>query len=363
MTNDVEFDDTLLDVRSLEAEQSRLTVDAPEAFVEWLRGCDASIAVTTYQTGRLLLLSAHPERPWLITQQQVFRRCLGVAFSPQTCWISTRTTIERLVNVLPSRVQRNTFDRWYVPRSSWHTGPIDTHDVAIDGDGEVIFCNTLYSCLATVDATRPYAFRPLWRPPFLSELSPDDRCHLNGLAMVNGRAAYVTFVAETDTTEGWREHRTDGGVVYSIVEDAAVVRGLSMPHSPRVHNERLYVLNSGAGEFGRVDLQRGVFEPIARCAGYARGLAFLDGCAVVGLSRPRPGRIFSGLPLEREGEEEESLCGLQVFDLESGRERFRVRIGGRASELYDVQVLCGCRHPRVIDLQTDEPLEGLDGES
>ena len=60
-----------------------------------------------------------------------------------------------------------------------------------------------FGCLATLSERA--SFQPLWRPPFLSGLVPEDRCHLNGLAMRDGQPAYVTAVAASDVADGWRK--------------------------------------------------------------------------------------------------------------------------------------------------------------
>ena len=141
----------------------------------------------------------------------------------------------------------------------------------------------MFGCLATL--SQRASFQPLWRPPFLSALVPEDRCHLNGLAMRDGRAAFVTVVSRSDVADGWRDKRRDGGCVLDVASGEAVCTGLSMPHSPRWYRDRLWVLNSGTGELGSVDLASGRFEPIAFCPGYLRGLVV-------------PGRLCRGDPLQ-----------------------------------------------------------------
>jgi uncharacterized protein (TIGR03032 family) len=148
------------------------------------------------------------------------------------------------------------------------TGDLDIHDVCVDGDGRVVFVNTLFSCLATVSPDASFA--PVWQPPFISRLAAEDRCHLNGLAMRDGRPGFVTATARTDIAEGWREHRRDGGVVLDVPTGEVVAAGLSMPHSPRWHRDRLWLLQAGTGEFGTVDcdgpVRAGVL-PAGLCAG------------------------------------------------------------------------------------------------
>jgi uncharacterized protein (TIGR03032 family) len=196
------------------------------------------------------------------------------------------------------------------------TGDVDAHDV---GGRRGRWCSsTPVLVLATV--SERYSFVPLWRPPFVSKLAAEDRCHLNGLALADGAPAYVTAVARSDAHEAWRDHRRDGGVVVDVRSNQIVLEGLSMPHSPRLHQGKLWLLDSGNGNFGYADLAHGRFEPVAFCPGYARGLAFIGDFAVVGLSRPRENKTFSGLALDDRLREKniEARCQLQVIDLKRG---------------------------------------------
>jgi uncharacterized protein (TIGR03032 family) len=223
----------------------------------------------------------------------------------------------------------------------------------MESDGRIIFVNCQFGCLATISQRR--SFVPLWKPPFLSKNSPEDRCHLNGLALENGKAAYVTACGTSDVTDGWRDRRRDGGVVIDVRSNEIVCRGLSMPHSPRVHKGKLYVHNSGQGYLGTVDRAKGVFEPIAFCPGYLRGLAFHGDYAIVGLSKPRD-RTFTGLQLDDELKKRSAdpQCGLQIIDLRNGDIAHWVRVEGVVGELYDVVVLPGVRRPMALGFKTDE---------
>ena len=245
-------------------------------------------------------------------------------------------------------------DRLYVPKVGYTTGDLDVHDIAVEAGGRVVFVNTKFGCLATMNERD--SFTPLWRPPFLSKLAAEDRCHLNGLALADGRAKYVTLVGASDVADGWREHRRDGGCVLEVPSGRTAVEGLSMPHSPRTYRDRLWVLNSGRGEFGRVDVAAGRFEPVAFCPGYLRGLAFAGDYAVAGLSRPRHDKTFSGLPLDGAlaARKAEARCGLQVIDLKSGDVAHWLRIEGMVSELYDVVALPGVTRPMALGFKTDE---------
>ncbi len=237
------------------------------------------------------------------------------------------------------------------------TGRIDIHDIAVGdtGAGEsVIFVNTLYGCLATVSDAA--SFRPLWKPPFLSALVPEDRCHLNGLAMRGGSPAFVTAVSRSDVADGWREHRRRGGCVYDVRTGEPVCEGLSMPHSPRLYDDRLWLLNSGTGEFGSVDLDEGRFTPICFCPGYARGLAFVGRQAIIGLSKPRRNATFDGLELDERLKAKDAAprCGLLVVDLDTGQTVEWLRFEHTIEELYDVAVLPGVRQGEAIGFRAEE---------
>jgi uncharacterized protein (TIGR03032 family) len=246
------------------------------------------------------------------------------------------------------------YDRLYLPQVGNTTGDLDIHDMALDADGKLVFVNTLFGCLATLSDT--HSFKPLWRPPFLSKLAAEDRCHLNGLAMKEGRAAYVTAVGESDVVDGWRDHRAAGGIVMDVQNNEVVAGGLSMPHSPRWHQDKLWVCNSGTGEFGHVELDTGRFVPLTFCPGYMRGLFFHGDYALVGLSKPRRNRTFSGLALDGnlKSRKAEARCGVQVIDLRTGDTVHWLRIEGVVTELYDVITLPGVKRPMALGFKTNE---------
>jgi uncharacterized protein (TIGR03032 family) len=321
-------------------------------FASFLAAQRTSLAFSTYQTGKLFLIGLKPTGE-LSVFERTFNRCMGLWSDAETLWMSTAWQLWRCENALAPNEIDHGFDRLYVPRVGHTTGDVDAHDIAVDGDGDVVFVNTLFSCLSTVSATA--SFRALWRPPFVSRLAAEDRCHLNGLAIEAGRPRYVTAAARSDVADGWREHRRDGGVVLDVETGEVVVAGLSMPHSPRVHEGRLYVLDSGTGFFGAVDRARGVFEPIAFCPGYPRGLAFVGGYAVIGLSRPRDG-TFSGLALDANlaSKGAEARAGLVVIDLATGDLVHWLRAEGVVEELYDVVALPGVVRPTALGFKTDE---------
>ncbi len=324
-------------------------------FPEWLARVGASLAFTTYQAGKLFLIGLRPDGR-LAVFERTFPRCMGLAVSPdaRSLLLATHFQLYRFDNVVPAGGTSGENDAVFAPHASWITGDLDIHDVAFGADGRPVFANTLFSCIAA--ASDDHSFRPLWRPPFISRLAPEDRCHLNGLAMQDGHPRWATLTAPSDVADGWRDRRADGGMLVEVASGEAVLDHLSMPHSPRLHGDRLWLLNSGTGEFGHVDAAAGRFEPVAFCPGFARGLAFVGPYAVIGLSLPRETRTFQGLPLDQalKGKGAEARCGLLVVDTRTGDTVEWLRIEGVVRELYDVAVIPGVRNPAAIGLVTDE---------
>ncbi len=283
--------------------EEKFALTTSRGFTSWLARSGGSLAFTTYQAGKVFFLGLKADGKQCV-HERTFARCMGLAVSAdaRTLLLATHYQLYRFDNLLPpGQHAADGSDAVYVPRVAWITGDLDIHDVAFGppsgqaGD-EPVFVNTLFGCLAT--ASDGSSFKPLWRPPFISKLAPEDRCHLNGMAMESGVPRYVTAVSASDVADGWRDKRADGGIVIDVATNEIVCAGLSMPHSPRLHDGKLWVLNSGTGEFGWVDTAARRFVPVAFCPGYARGLTFAGGCAIVGLSLPRENRTFQGLPLD-----------------------------------------------------------------
>jgi len=322
-------------------------------FPEWLASKTLSLAFTTYQAGKLFLVG-HRENGRLSVFERTFNRCLGLWGDGQTLWMSSLYQLWRLENSLAAGQLANGFDRLYVPQAAYTTGDVDAHDIAVDFSGRPIFVNTLFNCLATV--SERYSFTPVWKPEFITDLVAEDRCHLNGMALVDGRPKYVTCVSRSNVVDGWRDRRASGGCVIDVETNEVIVEGLSMPHSPRWHDGKLWLLESGTGYLGTVDFSRGTFERVAFCPGYLRGMSFAHGYALVGLSKQRENRTLSGLALDQElaSRDADPRCGIEVIDLATGACVHWVRLEGIVTELYDVVGLADVHRPMAIGLKTDE---------
>jgi uncharacterized protein (TIGR03032 family) len=310
-----------------------------------------TVLVTTYQAGKLVML--RPDGDVLNTHFRRFSKPMGLARAGDRLAIGTAREIREYHNV-PAVARRlepaGRYDACFLPRHGHCTGDIQIHEMAWGGE-ELWFVNTRFSCLCTLD--RIHSFVPRWTPPFITELAPEDRCHLNGMCLVEGRPAFVTALGETDTKGGWRANKKEGGVLVEVETGRVIVRGLSMPHSPRWHNGKLWLLESGAGGIGYVDPRTRRYERIAELPGFTRGLDFRGNLAFVGLSQVRETAVFSGVPIA-ERPVEERCCGVWVVDLTTGATVAFVRFEDAVQEIFAVQALPGIRYPELID--DDNPL-------
>jgi Domain of unknown function (DUF4915) len=344
-----------------------------------LRGLGASLLVTTYQAGRLVIL--RPDGEALNTHFRAFPKPMGLAVQGDRLAVGTALEVWEYHNV-PAVARKlepaAKHDACFLPRLAHVTGDVQIHEMAwvappspptplprgggeggpgaplapggrgVGGEGEpeLWFVNTLFSCLAVRSAT--CSFQPVWRPPWVSALAPEDRCHLNGLGLRDGVPRYVTALGETDTPGGWRANKKNGGLLLDLKDNAVLLRGLSMPHSPRWHGGRLWLLESGTGTLGYVDERTRRYRPVAELPGFTRGLDFCGGRAFVGLSQVRETAVFSGIPITERLQER--TCGVWVLDLQTGATEAFVRFeGGGVEEIFAVQVLPGVRFPELIN--------------
>jgi len=321
-----------------------------------------SLGFSTYQAGKLFLIGLQPNGR-LSIYERTFSRCMGLAVSGdgQQIWMASHYQLWRMDNYVPPGGHTpDGYDALYVPTVGHTTGDLDTHDIILRNDGTPVFAATTFNCLATV--SDGHSFKPVWKPPFISSLVPEDRCHLNGLAAdpVTGDPAYVTMVSKSDVSDGWRDRRDGGGLLLDVRTNDVVCEGLSMPHSPRVHPDfpgRIWLLNAGTGFFGYVDTQGdGTFQEVAFCPGFARGMSFVGRYAVVGISAARENRTFKGLPLDENLQIRDAVprCALHIINLDTGMSEHWIRVEGVVHELYDTIALPRITRPKLLGFKNKE---------
>jgi uncharacterized protein (TIGR03032 family) len=327
--------------------QSAFRSSASASFPALLRQLGISLLVSTYQSGRLIILRAENDAT-LNTHFRAFRSPMGIAVAPGRIAFGTDREIWDYRNqpAVASRLEPpGKHDACYVPLHVHVTGDIRVHEVGFAA-GSLWLVNTRFSALCTLDSDS--SFVPRWRPPFITKLAAEDRCHLNGMAVIDDRVAFVTALGATDTQGGWRQNKAKGGLLMDVASSEMVLEGLSMPHSPRKWHDRFFLLESGKGTLATADLATRRVETIAELPGFTRGLAFAGPYAFVGLSQVRESNVFGGLPLtERVAERE---CGIYVVDLRTGKTAAILRFQGDVREIFDIQILRDAAFPEILEL-------------
>jgi uncharacterized protein (TIGR03032 family) len=309
-----------------------------------------SLAVTTYQAGRLVFVRSEGER--LNTHFRAFDRPMGMATLGDRLAVGCGVQVWefRDVPAVAAKVEPvGRHDACYLPRRSHVTGDIDVHEMEYAPDGLLWLINTRFSCLCTL--REDCSFVPRWRPRFVTALAPEDRCHLNGLALVNGEPRYATALGTADTAAGWRATKANGGVLMDIPSNEIIVKGLSMPHSPRLHGGRLWLLESGDGSLGTVDAGAGQYEKVCDLPGFTRGIDFAGPFAFIGLSQVRESAVFSGIPLV--ARMEERTCGVYVVHMGTGQVVAFLKFTSGVREIFAVRVLAGRRQPELLNETVD----------
>jgi uncharacterized protein (TIGR03032 family) len=319
-----------------------------KSLTQLLTNAGISLLVTTYKSGHAILV--RPEGEVINTSFKRFKRPMGIAVAGSRLAIGTEDSILSFVNQpgLTKAIEpKDTHDVVYAPRASVQTGDISIHEMAYgqkDGQDNLWFVNTKFSCLCKQDLN--YSFVPVWRPKWITQYAAEDRCHLNGLALVDGEPKYVTALSETDTPNGWREHKGTSGVIIDVQSDEVVASGLSMPHSPRWHQGKLWVLESGKGTLATVDTKTGEVTTVATLPGFTRGLTFFRSYAFIGLSQVRES-VFKSLPVTEQTEERN--CGVWVVDIRTGKTVAFLKFSGVVQELFDVAIIPNAKWPTIIE--------------
>lgn len=310
----------------------------------------ASVAISTYQAGRIVVIGSHDGEK--LHQIPVpFKRPMGIALEGNQMVVACLEEVHFLANndeiAQQKKVNKKEFDAFFVHRATYNTATIDVHDIAL-GNGKLWAVNTAFSCLCTLDLGS--SFNPKWKPGFISELVPEDRCHLNGMAVKEGLPRYVTALGASDSKEGWRQDLMKGGILMAVPSGDIIIDGLAMPHSPRYFNDELYLLTSGDGKLLKVDETNKTFEVIYEFGQFIRGLDFIGKYAFIGMSQIRQSsKSFSGLEVA----DHSKNAGVILFDMEEKVVVGKVLYHSTVEEIYDVKVIPGYQKPAIITQQDE----------
>jgi uncharacterized protein (TIGR03032 family) len=350
----------------IEFDMKDLRVSVSYSFHDWLAQSGGSLAVTN-MGGGLVLIGMHNGKLSMI--MRAFQRATGLLVHGPHLVMGTNHEIHYFVNspklaTIYPKAEPQAYDGIFIPRRTYTTGRINTHDIGL-GSEAIWICNTAFSCLCILNDE--WSFEPRWKPPFISELAPEDRCHLNGLTIRDGFPKYVSCLGETDTKHGWRPNINTGGCILETDSNEVIVRGLAMPHSPRWYRDKLYFLNSAAGELCVMDLNKGSYDVICCMPGMVRGMSFAGDTAIIGLSLLRS-KAYEKMPRRPVQDRfDKLLCGVALVDLKTGKPFALLEFTTVVGELYDTAFLPGLRRPTLLSSaeQPDEVQCGihLEGQS
>ncbi len=321
---------------------------------ELLLQLNCSIVISTYQAGKLIFLSPKDENS-IIQLPRTFDKPMGVAEDLEKGKLALAckdkvivfANSEDLASHYPKAPKK--YDALYLPRMTYHTGYLDIHDLSFGENGDLYAVNTLFSCIIKINDD--YNFTPYWTPPFIDKLVSEDRCHLNGMAMKNGKPKYATAFGRGNTHQSWREDITNTGIIIDIETNEIVAENLAMPHSPRIFGDDLYVLLSATGELLKIDLENGNHEVIVKVEGFVRGMSLHKDYLFIGLSKLRKNSsTFAKLDFA----EKANQSGIMIIHLPTASVVGKFSYLSSVDEIYDVHILPNKKRPNILNTITDD---------
>lgn len=316
---------------------------------ELLQQLNCSIAISTYQAGKIIFLSPRDENS-LVQLPRTFSKPMGVAEDIEKDKLAIACKEEVIVfsnskNLAHSYPNSpNKYDSIYMPRLTYHTGAIDIHDLNFGKDGSLYAVNTLFSCIIKLDDD--YNFTPYWKPSFIDELVSEDRCHLNGMAMKNGVPKYATAFNQGNIFQSWRDNVTKTGVVIDIETNKVIAENLAMPHSPRIFGDDLYVLLSARGELIKINTETGSYDVVIKVDGFVRGMSLHKDYLFIGLSKLRKNSsTFAKLDFA----EKANQAGILVVHLPTASIVGKISYLSSLDEIYDVHIIPNKIRPNILN--------------
>lgn len=323
---------------------SQFSPEVPEI----LYNLQCTIAISTYQAGKVVFLSA-PKPDKLVQIARTFEGAMGLALKKNKMAVACKSDLHILANE-PAMAKtyppkQNVYDALYMPRSTYYTGQLSLHDLNWNNT-DLFAVNTLFSALVKIDDD--YSFNPVWKPKFISELAPEDRCHLNGMATEENKVKYVTALGETNTRGGWRENKLTGGILIDVPSNEIIARNLAMPHSPRIYNQKVYALLSAAGELIEVDINTGKYETLTKFDYFVRGMDKIGDYLFIGHSKLRhTTSAFKDLPIAKKSQK----AGVMIVHLPTGSIVGNIMYENSVDEIYDVKILPNITRPNIVNPQ------------
>ncbi len=316
--------------------QQKIDIDVTYStnIIEILKQLKCTIVMSTYLSGKIIIIGQYNNK--LDIRFKEFSKPMGMCIHNNDIWAGLEHSIWHFRDypiAAKSIKGERKFNTCYLPADIHFTANIDIHEMEYAND-ELYFINTKFSCLCIAD--KKTSFKPIWKPSFISVLQPTDRCHLNGFCLRDGEPRYVTALGVTDEPLGWRKNKVDGGVLIDIATNEILIKGLCMPHSPRWHNDKLWLLESGKGSLSYFDFKKKKAIEVIRLPGFTRGISFVGNLAFIGLSKVRESATFSGLPITKL---EKRVSGIWIVDIKKGEIISFIEYTKGVEEIFSVNVL------------------------
>lgn len=341
-----------MDTQTLPPFSCTMSPNMPELL--WELG--GSLALTTYQAGKIVFISSINKNE-IVQLPRQYDKAMGLALQGDKMAIATKFEVQILSNaksLAPNYgVKPGMYDGLYLPRATYYCGEIDLHDMSWGTEG-LWAVNTRFSCLSVIDDN--FSFHNKWSPAFITDQTPDDRCHLNGMAMENEMPKYITALGATNTPKGWRNNIQNGGILIDVPSKEIVIDNLAMPHSPRIYDGKLYTLCSATGELICIDPATGKYDVVTKLKGFLRGMCKKGDILFIGLSKIRKNaNTFRDLPISRES----IFCGIIAIHLPSGNQIGHIKYENSVEEIYDIQFLDKLRRPCILNTLKEDHRKAL----
>ena len=324
-----------------------------------LHELNCSIAISTYQAGKVVFISVK-NGDTLVQLPRNFEKAMGIAEDVEKDKIAIACKDEVIVFKNSKELAKfypkapDKYDALYLPRATFHTGAIDIHDLNFGDNGELYAVNTLFSSIVRIDDN--YNFTPYWTPPFIDKITSEDRCHLNGMAMLNGKPKYATAFNNGNTSQSWRDRVTESGIIMDVEKNIIIAEGLAMPHTPRIFNNELYVLLSATGELVKVNAESGDYDVIVSLDGFVRGMSFHKDYLFIGLSKIRKKSTTFG---KLDFSENSNEAGIVVIHLPTKRIIGKLTYLTSLEEIYDIHILANKKRPNILNTINDDHKRSL----
>ncbi len=326
---------------------------------ELLNQLQVSLALSTYQAGKMIFLSA-PDQDSLVQLPRNFNQPMGIALSHtgNKMALACRDEVIEFRNH-PSLAQHypkspNKYDAMYMPRVTYHTGPMDIHDLHWGAEDEIYGVNTLFSCLFKL--SREHNYQPIWLPKFVTEMKSEDRCHLNGMAMKDGKPAFVTAFNQGNSYRSWKEELLDGGVLMDVDSKEIITKELGMPHTPRIIGGEVFLLESAKGALTKIHLDSGKKEIVFQTDAFLRGMDLIGDYLFISKSKLRKNSSsFGKLPFAEKATE----AGVLVVHLPSASLQGEIKYLTSVDEIYDLKIFPNQLRPNILSTLTEDFKAGL----